>query len=554
MPAVTKGTVKGLSKLLDMSSAARRKRAKGLGFDPDEVWYHGSRNGWDEDKSGPVWLTSDRQQAENYARGGDVYAVLARGNREPVDSRRMIAGEFGGSDALVNDIHIPKIGRRPEFNATHLALKDSNQVRSVNAAFDPAKKESRNLLASLAPVGVGTAVAAGGLLAPEEAEASFVGEGAQGIYKGIINAARKMADDGVPREEIWQKTWNMGGGAYKGLDGKWRVEVDDASLQMKPLLPGRGPASTQDKIPMAMDEALSAPALIDAYPDLADARVTATGNVQGGSYMPATGGMFGNERFELPMRHRDESLGGGYTKEGKARSTTAHELQHAIQEREGFSVGGNYGTALLLEARAMNKRYPSIPGETLDAKIRHIESSGSDVQKKYLLPQLIKEKEIMLKRLKGEGDGFDAYRRLGGEVEARNVQERLDYTPEQRAANYPWDTEDVHEWDQIRVAAGSPEADIDGALSRSVRRQMDPARTRPGSFLLHGQGMENSMIPNHAGAMMISQGLDAIEDRTVPVLRPFLPTEHLGDVAEDKWAQGRASSALDKFLVWVDTI
>jgi predicted GNAT family N-acyltransferase len=93
-----------------------------------------------------------------------------------------------------------------------------------------------------------------------------------------------------------------------------------------------------------------------------------------------------------------------------------------------------------------------------------------------------------------------------------------------------------------------------GTIADEVAEQMDPARTRPGSFLLHGQGMENSMIPNHAGAMLISQGLDAIEDRTVPVLRPFLPTEHLGDVAEDKWAQGRASSALDKFLVWVDTI
>lgn len=40
---------------------------------------------------------------------------------------------------------------------------------------------------------------------------------------------------------------------------------------------------------------------------------------------------------------------------------------------------------------------------------------------------------------------MELYQRLAGEAEARNVQTRMDYTPEQRAANPPWKTLDVPE-------------------------------------------------------------------------------------------------------------
>lgn len=44
---------------------------------------------------------------------------------------------------------------------------------------------------------------------------------------------------------------------------------------------------------------------------------------------------------------------------------------------------------------------------------------------------------------------FEAYRRNSGEAEARNVQTRMDLTPEQRAAQLPWDTVDVPFEDQV---------------------------------------------------------------------------------------------------------
>ena len=75
----------------------------------------------------------------------------------------------------------------------------------------------------------------------------------------------------------------------------------------------------------------------------------------------------------------------------QAISTGAHEGQHAIQRREGFASGG--GTDL--------------PG------------------------------------------GVDTYRRLAGEVEARNVQARQHMTPQERRGLAPWWTEDVPREDQI---------------------------------------------------------------------------------------------------------
>ena len=44
---------------------------------------------------------------------------------------------------------------------------------------------------------------------------------------------------------------------------------------------------------------------------------------------------------------------------------------------------------------------------------------------------------------------WETYRRLGGETEARNVQTRRDFTPEQRREQPPWLTQDVPDDQQI---------------------------------------------------------------------------------------------------------
>ena len=66
----------------------------------------------------------------------------------------------------------------------HTIVFDPKNIRSINAAFDPEKTDSSNLLASAAPVAAGTAAAAG-MMAPEDAQANWkrmVLEGAQEVF------------------------------------------------------------------------------------------------------------------------------------------------------------------------------------------------------------------------------------------------------------------------------------------------------------------------------------------------------------------------------------
>ncbi len=82
-----------------------------------------------------------------------------------------------------------------------------------------------------------------------------------------------------------------------------------------------------------------------------------------------------------------------------------HEVQHAIQNIEGFAGGGN-------------------------------------------LSSLQSEENITAK------EAYDYYRKIAGEVEARNVSARINMTPEERRATLLSETEDVAREDQIFLREG----------------------------------------------------------------------------------------------------
>ncbi len=78
----------------------------------------------------------------------------------------------------------------------------------------------------------------------------------------------------------------------------------------------------------------------------------------------------------------------------------------------------------------------------------------------------------------GEVDNYDLYNRLSGEVEARNVQSRMNMTPEERRATPPYRTRDVDDEDIIMSAPGTPPM----GLIPTEKQQNKPA-----SFGLFGQ-------------------------------------------------------------------
>ena len=537
------------SKLLDMGLAARQARARKLGFDPDEVWHHGTLADFDEfdtsdktlDFAGTpnnagdnigVFFAKNKNHSKYFGPSVGEYHLRMDNPRifktqdewrefirehnyqtpEVRDDEGFIVDEgrfhVGARKALEEAGHDSVLIERPGFTKTKksdqpwaIAL-EPQKIRSTKAAFDPDKRSSSKLLDSILMPAAGTGIAASALLAPEEAEASFVGEGAQGIYKSIIAAARKMADSGIPREQIWRDTWDMGGGAYKGPDGKWRVEVDDSTLQMNPLLPDRAPESTRDTIPMGFDEAVRAPALVDAYPDLPGMRVSAKGNVSGGAYYAPSGDPFGKERVDLPMRSR----GGRYANEDSSRSATAHELAHAIQQREGFSGGTNPGLA--------RREYPK--------------ANGKDYT---------------------DEEAIELYMNNAGEAEARNVQARLSLTPDQRKAKFPWDTLDRPEND-LWLSSHNGRND-------SIRASDLPPLPTATQTIRHGfgRGADLGTITPMANPRMtgVANALDAVSERIAPPLRPFVPFLESGADWARKAAQGH-TSWWDKLLVGMDAI
>jgi hypothetical protein len=316
----------------------------------------------------------------------------------------------------------------------------------------------------------------------------FAGVKAKGADLKQMEAAQELANRGVSRDEIWSKT-----GWFEDVDGKWKFEIDDsgAGFDMTPSLEAqkRG-APYSERFPF-IGESIEHRRLLgyqdSAYDDLDNIRLQVDGKTtKGGSYGQSASLSEGiNPKGEF-IELSDDLTG------NDAKSVALHELQHAIQEREGFARGGNLGTAeipysvreplykdatklseISLEATKKNRSILDMANAALlgdSGKVSEI--------KKMLNPDEVKEalsiyreakavadtNKIRLGSINGMAealikqadsmDSFYRYERLAGEAEARNVQTRLDYTPEQRRATPPWKTLDVPE-DELIVRRGN---------------------------------------------------------------------------------------------------
>lgn len=208
---------------LDMSREARMQRAREMGFDTDTVYYHGTVEDFDSfdktkinsneprgDYLGEAFYFSaanNPYRAERYAtapnRGGSPNIIPAYLKFE----NPLIIPEGGGTFRHLLDekglSDVDWYSKTPSEQAEQIrswgydslvdkdygqtAVFDPSNIRSVNAAFDPAKKDSSNLLASVG----GAAVLGGAALAPEDAEAGVFGK----IIKAGVNTSKKAADE-----------------------------------------------------------------------------------------------------------------------------------------------------------------------------------------------------------------------------------------------------------------------------------------------------------------------------------------------------------------------
>jgi len=181
---------------------------------------------------------------------------------------------------------------------------------------------------------------------------------------------------------------------------------------------------------------------------------------------------YGLLRQTLANTDEGVTLGSGQS----AKKTTLHEIQHAIQEREGFAVGGSpeqfKDQAKAIEARdvlgwtkELRRKAQEMPGAdsiAIDAALRkEYETLGAqdwipsaEVRQKALQPSLLypekydgKEAQQMQQLVELYGldkrteplSDYDVYKNLMGEAEARLTERRMDLTPEQRKKYFPFE-------------------------------------------------------------------------------------------------------------------
>lgn len=299
--------------------------------------------------------------------------------------------------------------------------------------------------------------AVGGLMSPGPGDlakfaplgAMFLGAKAKTAMPDVLEYAQAMEKAGKSADEIWQTTGKLGQPWFKGADGKWRFEIPDNKAMF------RGTWPTDQKLAA---DAVHHPELMDAYPDMGGVIVKDAGG-DGGVYRP------GNQLW-------DETIEVG-TGSGEGSSIMLHELQHATQQREGFARGGNLDNAPVINEAALaavRKQKAEALGGLDPYRVMNTLSSG------YKVPEADIAKFEEWKRLTAQEDEIlagmlsprEAYKRLAGEAEARNVQSRMNLTMDERLALPPWATQDVPTEQQIvRSGDGASMAIEDFAARRA---------------------------------------------------------------------------------------
>ena len=264
----------------------------------------------------------------------------------------------------------------------------------------------------------------------------FIGKSAKTWDAAAAKRAEEMEAAGADPETIWRET-----GTYRGTDDQLRQEIPD-EMAFKPgfgLPGGRSRAWN-------VEEAVFHPSMRAAYPDIMEETLT-TMRVK--PDVPETGYFQARVPAEYGSVGLDPEIGVSGRNRPEIKSVLAHELQHAVQAKEGFARGGNPDQFPIV-SREQREGTMNWIREKIASKAasRHKDSeflfSGFERGK----PETLNDPEIKallnkLKQMELEANPREQYKRLAGEAEARAVQARLGMTKEQRRQTYPFKSYDV---------------------------------------------------------------------------------------------------------------
>lgn len=249
----------------------------------------------------------------------------------------------------------------------------------------------------------------------------FVGPKSATWDKAAAQKAQALAQKGVDPRQVWKET-----GTFKGPDGAWRQEIDDSASYIKgkdgTVLDALRYGNTPDKV-------MFHPKLEKAY-QMDSVRIgspegmTSRGSMSLVEVKPSLDDLLNADDLMAVQPKRISEINVSRTSPDQ-RSTLLHELQHDIQQREGFATGGSMTEAnvldMLPEAKAMHEKLMlSRDPNEIGLLSKQLRALRNDPEKQ-----------------------LEAYRRLAGEAEARATQARMNMNMQQRRDLFPLDSYDV---------------------------------------------------------------------------------------------------------------
>ena len=286
----------------------------------------------------------------------------------------------------------------------------------------------------------------------EDTKYSFAGKKAKTADKESLKCAKQMEaravkmgvdeNDKALRDRIYEAT-----GWFKGKDGKWRFEIPDyrERMNLKRLIE-KGNFGK----PTRLEEIYDNPELYAAYPQLREIMTQAIDPSDDGIEADLVRGSdavaYGKKIFFNMDRIFDEM--------DEVQKTLVHEIQHIIQGYERFAAGGTYEyikSILSAEQKNIKGAVATISGgkeyfysilNALNAykagnatALANAQAAMKTAEQKISKNGREKVKRLALtfaelKEAQGQGntkaEKVALYNRLGGEQEARHVEERLD--------------------------------------------------------------------------------------------------------------------------------
>ena len=328
-------------------------------------------------------------------------SYLYRTNPNPKTDAWIITGAMKVNKLLTPsqvDALVIEAGREPQKRQDGFIT--SEQIRAFNRVNKAVETGDNTLFRVIGEIGVSRL------------------DGAEKILDNLRVAKQMEIRPDISLNEIKLTT-----GWERGADRKWRYEQPDGKPITENLYsPEDGVMTTHESDEDAADIA-NAPKLSEVwddaelfktYPKIADIKVIGIY----GHVVDKPSGIYGTEKGVKVIN--------AVAPDADAwRMVMVHEIQHAIQDIEGFARGGDHS---IIERGLVSAR-DTQTAETLNP--------------------------------------YTVYRRLAGEVEARNVSRRRDFTAEERRRMLLEDSEDVERSQQIVLRGVAEdtmfrEADISG--------------------------------------------------------------------------------------------